>query len=113
MNLNELQAGDLVSVVADDGRMGVVKILATDAEGVHIRLYQERFDTRPLSVDLEMLTLGSMLAPPGEPFSIGHIPLRFGSFASWQPTLIASGGTVGEDELAGYRSWEEAEGGYF
>jgi hypothetical protein len=107
------QAGDLVSVVAGDGRIGVVKVLATDEIGVHIRLYRERFDARPLSVEPEMLTLGSIFDPPPRPFSIGHIPLRHEAFAGWQPQLIASGGTVHEDKLEGYCDWAEAEGGYF
>ena len=110
---HNFRPGDLVSVAAE-GKFGVAKVLVTDAAGVHIRLYQERFDSRPLSVDAEMLTLGSMFAPPGEPFSIGHLPLSYVSFLrGWEPQLIITGGTVGDHELEGYRSWEEAEGGYW
>lgn len=112
MRGHDFRAGDLLSVTAE-GQFGVVKVLAIDAEGVHLRLYQERFDSRPLSVDGEMLTLGSMFAAPGEPFSIGHLPMSHASFAGWEPQLIRSDGMVGEHELEGYRGWKEAEGGYW
>lgn len=108
---NEFRAGDLLSVVADDGRFGIAKVLAVDPQGIHIRLYQQRFAQRPLAVEPGSLTLGSMFDPDG-PFSIGHVPLSHAAFRGWQAQRIAAG-TVAESELAGYRSWADAEGGYF
>ena len=107
------RAGDLVSVVADDGAFGVVKLLVTDAVGVHVRLYQQRFPDRPSVVDPAALSLGASMFDQDVPFSIGHIPLRHEAFADWQPILLARGIGVEERELQGYRGWEEAEGGYF
>jgi hypothetical protein len=82
--------GDLVSVVTDEG-FGVVKVLAADEHGVHARPF----------------------GPEHKPFSIGHMPLSHASFAGWAPQLIRRGEPVAEEELDGYRMWQEAEGGYF
>jgi len=110
----DLRAGDYVTVAGDlSTDFAVVKVLATDDEGVHIRLYQQRFDRRPVEVDPESLTLGPMIPAEGVPLSIHHAPFSFATFARWGAELLARGDTVGEHELAGYRSWQEAEGGYF
>lgn len=107
------EPGDLASVATGDGEYGVVKLLATDAVGVHVRLYQQRFPDRPGVVDPTTLSLGASMFDQDVPFSIGHIPLRHEAFADWQPILLARGIGVEERELQGYRGWEEAEGGYF
>ena len=106
-------AGDLVSIVSGDGDYGVVKLLVTDAIGVHVRLYQQRFPDRPSDVDPATLSLGPSMFAQDVPFSIGHIPLCHETFAGWQPVLMARGIAVEDRELQGYRGWEEAEGGYF
>jgi hypothetical protein len=49
-------AGDIVSVVTEDGRFGVLKILVVDEGGVHARLYAQRFDERPKFADLGELS---------------------------------------------------------
>lgn len=110
----DLMAGDHVTVVGDSGvDYAVVKILAVDAEGVHIRLYQERFATRPTQVDATRLTLGPVIPVEGVPLSVGHAPFSHDTFAKWGAVLLSRGATVAESELAGYRGWQEAEGGYF
>ena len=104
-------AGDLWSVLTEDGGYGVMKVLAVDKLGVHARLYAQRFKERPRAVD----GVGLMTEPfkPGElPFSIGHVPLSNVSFQGWEPERITHG-TVDEDELEGFRMWQEAQGGYF
>lgn len=105
-------AGDLWSVVTDDGLYGVAKILAVDGAGVHARLYVQRFQTRPAPEEIGELTLAPFGAGHDVPFSIGHMPLSRATYAEWQPELIARG-SVDEDELEGFRMWEEARGGYF
>jgi hypothetical protein len=105
--------GDLVSVVTDDGSFGVIKVLATDEGGVHARLYVQRFDRRPLPDELGELSTAPFGPEHGNPFSIGHMPLSHTSFGGWQPELIVRGTGVAEEELEGYRMWQEAEAGYF
>lgn len=106
------QPGDLWSVKTDDGRYGVAKVLATDEGGVHVRLYSQRFEDRPATVNPSGLTLASFGRGDATPFSIGHLPLSHRSFQDWEPELV-SHGTVSEEELEGYRMWQEAQGGYF
>jgi len=106
------QPGDLWSVKTDDGRYGVMKVLATDEGGVHVRLYSQRFDQRPASVNPSELALAPVGQGDATPFSIGHMPLSHHSFRGWEPELM-SHGTVSEEELDGYRMWQEARGGYF
>lgn len=104
-------AGDLWSVLTEDGRYGVMNVLAVDEVGVHARLYAQRFKERPRSFDGVSLTTEPF--KPGEiPFSMGHVPLSNASFRGWEPQPIAPG-TVDEDELEGFRMWQEAQGGYF
>jgi hypothetical protein len=105
-------AGQLVSVETDDGQYGVMKILAADRDGVHARLYVQRFPVRPSSGSLGDLSLAAFGPEHENPFSIGHMPLSYTSFAGWRPELIGHE-AVREEELDGYRMWEEAEGGYF
>ena len=89
-----------------------MKILARDRQGVHVRLYVQRFSVRPRSLPHENLTTAPFGAEHANPLSIGHLPLSFASFAGWQPQQLAKQ-EVDEDELEGYRMWQEANGGYF
>ena len=108
-----LRAGDLVSVVADDGKFAVAKILVADPGGVHARLYVQRFDRRPAPGDVSELSTAPFGPGHDNPFSIGHMPLSHSTFAGWEPVLVARGAAVSEEELEGYRIWVDAEAGYF
>jgi hypothetical protein len=101
----ELVVGGLYSVETGDGRFGVVKVLALEPGIVHIRLYKNKFRSRPASVDPGTLSLGSVFE--GEDFGIGHTPLDLEGFMNWQPTLLMNT-DVADDELEGYRMWKEA-----
>ena len=95
----------------DDGTYRVAKVLATDEQAVHVRVYKERFPQRPTAVDLERLTLGSIDDSDG--FGVGHLPLSRDEFALWEPSLITTVG-VDEEELEGYRMWaDEPDAGVF
>jgi hypothetical protein len=107
------EAGDLVSVVTDDGKFGVVKILAVDSNGVHVRLYVQRYEERPEAAQIEALDTAPFGPEHEQPFSAGHLPLSGSSFAGWEPEIVSRGHQVEAEELEGYRLWEEAQGGYF
>ena len=109
----DFRAGDLASVATDEGGFGVVKILAVDAEGVHIRLHVQRFERRPTFAELPELTTAGFGPGHDNPLSMGHLPLSHRSFAGWEPELLERGLAVEESELEGYRMWEQANGGYF
>lgn len=106
------QPGDLWSVATDDGQYGMVKILASDLLGVHVRLYVQRFNERPGPADPRELTLAAFAPEHVNPFSIGHMPLSHQTFRNWEPEFVARG-AVAQDELEGYHTWLEANGGYF
>jgi hypothetical protein len=110
---SHLAPGDLVSVLCDDGLHGVVKVLAVDRQGVHARLYVQRFEQRPCQVEVRELSTAPFGQGHDNPFSIGHMPLSHAAFAAWQPQTLARGEAVAEEELEGYRTWQEAKGGYF
>jgi hypothetical protein len=109
------QEGGLYCTRDEDGGYGVLKVLALDKIGVHIRQYSNRYDARPEHLDEGEL----FLAPfdpdnetPGVRLGMGHLPLSAGTFRAWRPEFVQQS-TVSSDELEGYRGWQEAEGGYF
>lgn len=87
----------------------VVKLLSVDEGGVHLRMYANTWLERPSTIDPTALTLGGADDPA---FSIGHMPVVRSNFLAMGPKLVTIE-RVKEDELEGYRMWEEAKGGYF
>jgi len=104
-----LVAGGIYSIEYGSA-FGIVKILALTPGAVHVRLFQQSYWDRPNYVDLSTLTLGPHDDPAG--FSIGHMPITRQAFENSVPRLIAQV-SVEEEELEGFRLWEEAEGGLF
>ena len=88
----------------------VAKVLATDDHGVHIRIYSNRWQAPPRSINPSSLVLGaeSVEQDPG----IGHLPFTKRAFLAQGPIFLQED-TVTEEELDGFRMWEEAQGGYF
>jgi hypothetical protein len=107
----ELKPGDLYSVLTGDARGGyqVAKLLAVDDQAVHIRLYAERFEERPAAIGSDSLSLGTI---HGGDFGMGHLPIAHGVFLSWEPVLV-SREPLTEEELEGYRIWQDERGGVF
>jgi hypothetical protein len=105
-----LQVGGVYSTADGKGGYGVVKLLAHENGLCHVRVYKQKFQARPATVDVDSLTLGK----PGDPggFGMGHIPMREAGFLGWQPVLIIKT-AVTPDELEGYKIWKESGGGVF
>ena len=75
--------GGIYSINDGTGRYGVVKLLA-QADGIcHVRLYRQRFSTRPATIDVASLSLGKFGDPDG--FGIGHVPLYKDGLFGWDP----------------------------
>jgi hypothetical protein len=104
------RVGGLYSTQEGKGQFDVVKILAVDPDAVHVRIYKEKYLFRPASVDPASLTLGKLKDKDG--FSIGHLPLSWQTFASWDPVFLSQQ-AVSDKELEGYKAWKEAKGGVF
>jgi hypothetical protein len=101
-------AGELYSVETGDGTFSIVKVLAFEDGIVHIRLYKNRFATRPEQVDTSQLSLGTIDDEDG--FGVGHLPISVSDFTAWDPRFLLSE-KVTEEELEGYRFWQEEAGG--
>ncbi len=102
------RVGGLYSIESGDSGYGVVKILALDPGVVNVRIYKQRFTTRPDSIDASSLTLGKIDDPDG--FGIGHLPISEATFSSWAPVFLSQQ-TVAEEELDGYHMWKESGSG--
>ena len=105
-----VKEGALYTMDDGDGFYRVVKILATDDRGVHIRMYKNTWKERPASVDSSSLSLGQVNDPEG--FGMGHLPLSKKSFVAARPVFLQDG-QVTDEELEGYRMWKEGGGNYF
>ncbi len=104
------KAGALYSVHNGDDSFGIAKVLVVEKDGLHLRLYKNRFRTRPRSVEFSALSLGTVHDAGG--FGMGHIPLTHRAFRAWQPAFLAES-PVADDELDGYRAWKDANAGFF
>ena len=107
---HDLVAGGIYSIAEGGGRFGIVKLLAQDEGLCHVRMYKQKFASRPERVDPSELSLGTIHDKDG--FGMGHLPLRYEVFRAWQPVLILTT-PVTSEELEGYRVWKEASGGAF
>src|SRR5215471_17939844 len=83
----KLEVGGLYSIENGDGRYGVAKLLAYGDGICHVRIYAQKFQTRPTTVDISTLSLGKFDSPGGG--GLGHQPLREAGFLRWQPVLIS------------------------
>ena len=105
-----LKEGALYTVDDGEGFYRAAKILALDDQGVHVRLYKNKWKERPSVVDVSALSLGSIHDDDG--VGLGHLPLLKKAFMAWRPIFVQEG-TVTKDELDGYEMWKEGGGGYF
>lgn len=92
------------------GSFGAAKLLRRDDKGVHVRVYANTWQERP--TEIETGTLGMETSGEGMPKAFGHMPLATHAFLAMGPKLSARS-EVKEDELDGYKLWQENQGGYF
>jgi len=100
--------GGVYSTESGEGDFGVAKILALDGQAVHVRVYKNKYPTRPSPIDLNSLSLGSIDDPDG--FGIGHLPLSQQGFSQWNPVFVIKD-EVSKEDLEGYEMWKESGGG--
>lgn len=104
----DLAPGDICFVRSTGGGFQIAKVLRVDSDAVHIRLYKNWFSEPILTVDAVSLRLGK-LGDAGA-LGIAHLPLSRSAFASLKPKRVQNE-PVTDDELAGYRVWQESQGG--
>ncbi len=95
-----------------NGAYVILKILKIDEKGVHVRQYSNQFEKPPKKVDEALLYMAGFNRKPNEALGMGHIPLAKQSFEKWQIVYIQQS-TVKDEELEGYKIWQENNGGYF
>ncbi|MEI6221913.1 MAG: hypothetical protein WCP97_04035 [bacterium] len=104
------QEGGLYSIENKNGTFAIAKLLVLNDKAAHIRIYKNRFDTRPTIVDPATLELGTTAG--SKDYGIGHLPFTRVSFFISDPHFIMQT-KVTDEELDGYREWEKAKGGLF
>ncbi len=111
---SRVRVGGLYSVPNDDGTYAVLKVLAADHIGVHLRRYGNVFVDPPAAVaSAELSTaveLERLKDEPSTGMAIGHFPLAHQGFWEMGPVLIQAE-TVEDEELEGYRIWLGVEPG--
>lgn len=103
----DLGSGD-VCVVVDQEGYKIAKVLSIDQATVHVRVFKNQLRESPGTVDTGKLSLGTIYDEDG--CGIGHLPLSRSAFATWYPVRIQRE-SVSDEELEGYRIWEESKGG--
>lgn len=106
--LFDFKVGGHYSISWEEGSFRIVKVLAVDERCVHIRLYKNKYSSRPTTIDPTSLKLGGYDDPEG--ISMGHLPASLRTFIGMQPQFIAQT-TVTEEELEGYNVWKKDGGG--
>ena len=101
--MTKLVAGGLYSVVGD-GDFRVVKVLAVDGDSVvHLKVYRNRFDSRPANVDVSMLKWDIDMNDLST-IGIGHLPLALNGFLDDEPVFIQQD-VVTPEEMEPVNSW--------
>lgn len=99
----EVLPGNLYGIPDEEGGYGLVKVLAVDPNGIHLRFYMNDFRELPQQVDPENLE-----------WFLGHTPL---SKSAWQEVyegaVFIENVPVTEEELEGYKYWRVEHGDYF
>jgi hypothetical protein len=104
---SELFEGGYYSI-ADGEVFSIAKVLKMEADKVHVRIYKQHFPQRPRSIDVDLLTLGTIHDKDG--FGMSHLPLRLETFQDRDPQFLTYS-EVRAEELRGYELWRESAGG--
>jgi hypothetical protein len=98
--------GDIYSIDDGEGKIGIVKVLVVEPSVIHLRIYKNKFNSRPKIVETTELSLGRFGDEGG--FGIGHIPLDIDGFKDWRPELLTNQ-ELTASELEGYNIWKEGQ----
>ncbi len=118
--------GDYFSLYYGNKGLKVAKVLVVDAVGVHLRVYTNIYEERPLTIEpselklgfalqgAETVAYGGILEALAEGFfpGLSHMPVRYETFREMKPRFIREG-MVEDEELEGFREWEHSNGGYW
>ncbi len=108
--LGGLQVGGLYAINLVESSFRVAKVLALNRQAVHVRVYGNHYASPPGDIDPAELDIRASGDPQG--WGIGHLPLTWDLFASWQPHFLRAAEVTAE-ELDGFHEWQHARGGVF
>ena len=108
-----IEPGALCVIPGDDGSFSVAKVLVVDDKMIHVRIYANRWKSRPSTAEVERtkLSMGN-INDKEVGFGIGHLPIQKATFERWKPVVLKVTPVV-DEELAGYKMWKESRGGVF
>ena len=99
-----LKTGDICTVQEGNGWFGVVKVLLIDADRIHVKMYQNKFDTRPEMIDPASLFMGAVQHDENG-ITLAHLPYQKSEFNAMKPEIEAYE-LVTPEELEVYRIWK-------
>ena len=99
-----LKTGDICTVQEGNGWFGVVKVLLIDADRIHVKMYQNKFDTRPEMIDPDSLFMGPV-DPEENGITMAHLPYQKSEFNAMKPEVEAYE-PVTPEELEAFRIWK-------
>ena len=96
-------AGDIVSVLSQEGKYRILRILVVDERGLFTQLFAQQFTDRPRMINI------SRLSTPA--FGPVNFPVTHEQFSLCRPEVIAYQ-RVGDEDLKDYRLWLNDNGTY-
>ena len=110
----EIKTGYFYAMPRKLGGYNIFKVLAMDDKSVHIRSYSNVYLEVPIELNVGSLFM-KRFDTDVEAIDIGlaHLPVSYDTFMAWDAIAVDQYEEVTDDQLAGYRLWQEADGGYF
>ena len=96
-------AGDIVSVLSQDGKYRILKVLVVDEGGLFTQLYAQQFTDRPRLINIIRLSTPA--------FGPVNFPVTHEQFAQCRPEVLAYQ-RVNDEDLEDYRLWVKDNGTY-
>lgn len=113
-SIKEIKQGYFFAMPRTLGGYNVFKVLAVDRNGAHIRSYSNVYTEVPETIDVTSLFMKRFDTDvEAIDLGMGHLPVSYDTFMTWNAIALNQYEEVTEDQLEGYRLWQDAEGGYF
>ena len=99
-----VKTGDICTVEEGNGQFGVVKVLMVDADRIHVKMYQNKFFSRPEMIDPATLFMGEIVYDESG-ITMAHLPYQKPEFNALKPE-VEGNELVLPEELEAYRFWK-------
>ena len=99
--------GDICTIDEGNGTFGVVKILLVASDHIHVKMYSNKFYSRPEMIDPASLSMGDF-DDDETAISVLHLPYEKLEFNALKPEVEANE-IVLPEELEAYRVWKRQQ----